>query len=429
MMNFRSSFLFLICAGLLGAETLLFLNGDRLAGEPSGLGEEELAWKSKVFSGDLSAPLKELDKVLVSDEEELPSSAFSNGVTVHMNRGDIINGHFKGISEDSLLVDTDWAGELSLRRSMIRKVYFKEGIQYFLESEGDIDDWQEVTSRKKWLQTKNGIGVRGRGAVCRKVEIDSLFSASFKLKMQESPRMRMLLLATEGQVYEPESYLEIVIQRRNILARVRTMGDLETVGQYNSFTQLDEKNSADFSLYVNLKKQEMAIYVNGNSLAEWSLPEGVELGNWVYLYSEYDGDVVMENFSMRSWNGALPTSKEKKNTFMPQSTKPLTLLENGDAIDGHLREVVKKGIILETELGEVTVPLNKLREVDYSRTAYDEAKREKRDVMVRLRDGSKVTLSLESWENGFIRGRSQQYGEITASLEEVHDVSFNIYRD
>ncbi len=421
--------LFLVCASFVCGQTLHFTNGDRISGVASGIDDSgRLIWQPKEFSETLALNLEGVKTISLYDEAyNVPR--INVGVEVKMNRGDVYYGEISQLDEKSLTLNTVWGGEMQLKMDMVSTIYSLKGERYFLDEVGSVSDWNEVKSRKKWVNSASGIKARARGALCREVGVDHLFHASFNVEMSGAPRLRILFLATEGGVYEPESYIEFVVQRNTISGRARLAEEIESLGQVASLEKLDQSQRCQFDLYFDLKENILAINLDGILVAKWNLPSGLDQGSWLYIFSDYEGEISIDDFFVKSWNGAFPLSEEKKEEFLPNVESPFLILNNGDLIEGELLGMEQGKLEIKTSMGELEVPMTKLNLIDLFRTPYSEAKRQIGDIFLQLKDGSKVTLQLAQWKESFIRGYSQNFGEVSINVEDIVTADFNIYKE
>jgi len=103
-------------------------------------------------------------------------------------------------------------------------------------------------------------------------------------------------------------------------------------------------------------------------------------------------------------------------------------LVNGDAIDARKISYKNNVILAETNLGEIQVPPHRVGFVDFSGLPYQEAKRERNDVLLTLQNGNKITLNLEGWQEGKLQGESQNFETITVDEAALREVAFDIYQ-
>lgn len=411
--------------------TIQFINGDQLAGAPDKIEGDHLIWQPEVFSHTLNAPLAELDKVEFSDEGK-EHVINEKQVEIHMSRGDLLKGGLKAVEDDKLTLITDWGGEIPVKASMVKKVNFHDGAEVYLKEQVSVDDWLPVPNRKKWeALLPEGIGASSRAAICREVPLGNRFKVTFQMKVEDNPRIRLLFMATEGQVYEPESYLEVVVQRRTLTSRMRNIGDFQSVGNYNVSDLVKEGVYQEYAFYVDLEQKTLSAYFQNEFQVKWNLAEELPRGgNWLYLYSEYNGKVTMKDYTIKSWNGALPASTTDVNDLLSSEVKkPIVYLRNGDILDADVKKVESELISFHSELGDLNVPMKTVKEINFGRMPYDEPKREAGDMRVHLRDESVVTLTLKEWGQEQLKGDSAQVGEVSIKLDKVKRVEFNIYRD
>ena len=412
-------------------DTLKFINGDSLSGDPIMLGEEsKLAWNASSLDARLHASIPLLDKVVFTDDGTSELEVLEGTpVGIKMRRGDIYHGEIKKVTPEKIILFTTWAGELEVNRQMIVSIKVFGGFDNLLGDTLDLSTWESVINRQMWKQGDDGLVSVKRGAICREVDFSDQFHIGCRLYLKGTPRLRFLFLASEGNLHEPDSYLEFVIQNTSLLAKARTFGEIEALGQSNGIKDLEKPSGVQLDLYQDLEAQTMTVYLDGVQVGQWGLPIGLN-GDWLYLYCDYDGTALVTEFNVEKWNGALPSDLEKAvEEFTEDTESVLFLLSTGDVVDSDLQSFSEESFLTESSLGEVSVPLKNTKEVSFARLPYREAKRCKGDVKVWLKDESVVTLRLDSWEEGKLSGLSQNFGEVRLQLPYVKEVQFNLYRD
>lgn len=402
-----------------------FKNGDSLSGVPSSIDENgDLVWISELFKTSLTVPITSVERVSYVEG----AIAKEHGITsiIHMNRGDLYSGDILSADSESITLQTSWGGALLIDQSKVDQIEFVDQASIILPGIGDVSEWRLVPNREKWLFQNGEIRSSGRNSMCKEVPFPNAFHCSMNLDRKKNSNFKLFLMATEGAVSKPASYLEVLFQRDSIICRSSILGDLNSIGKLNDIYDLD--NSGEIDLYCDVEDKVFSIYIDGKSLASWPLPEDVVLGEWLYLLSDDEAEVSINKLVVRKWNGSLPQMSEEITPHIKSPNSPIILMKNGDFIDGDISSLAGGVLKTETDFGAVEVALSKLSELDFSNTPYDEAKREAGDVKVRLVDSSIMTLRLVSWDSKQLIGYSQNLAdEVSIQITEISTVDFNIY--
>ncbi len=414
------------------ADTITFLNGDRLSGTATTTGSQQtLLWDSNVYSKVLPTPINQIDQIIFAPENQpAPSRHNERYVRVLLNRGDIYYGDLTNITHETITLHTTWAGEIQLNHRMVNKIEMLGLHQYFVVNGTDLTQWNKVMNRLMWTQKQTALYSRGRGGICRQVSLPKQFKTHINVSVSHSPRLRFLFLASEGSLYEPESYIEVVLLNSSIMARTRSMGDIELIGQINNIKELEKSREIKLTIYFDLEKRTLVGYLQDKQIGRWDLTDSIKLGDWLYLFSEYDGAITLNELTISSWNGLLPSSARLPHQQHEQILPEVALtLSNGDQMRASSYSFEGQAFQLTTPLGDASLPINRVNRIDLSRLPYDEAIRNLGDIRLLLHDGSEVTMQLLDWRNGIISGESQNSTPLKVLTEHLREIDFNLYRD
>ncbi len=420
------SVLFLFIVSLQG-QTLTFQNGDILSGNPMKISDGKLHWEATNLNTQVELPLAGLKEISYPKQIQSDSEKTSL-MQVMMHRGDRYSGVITAISDTDVAINTAWAGEMTVARKFISQIRPLAQNENLLSNLSELQGWAPVPNRSRWNAAEEGITCQGRAAMNKEIITPESFRFSCKIKFLSTPRLKFFFHASEGNVYEPSEYLEFSLQRASVSARTKVSGNLEALGQNISVPELTPSNSHQLDLYCNFADQKMLFYLNGKQVKQWVLPKGLKANPWMYIFADYDGEVLLENAVLEKWNGVLPYDPEAISHLVSKDEKMMIYLVNGDAVDAQKISYKKNGILAKTNLGEIQVPLHRVGFVDFSGLPYQEAKRERNDVLLTLQNGNKITLSLESWQGGKLQGTSQNFEAIKVDETALKEVAFDIYQ-
>ena len=102
-------------------------------------------------------------------------------------------------------------------------------------------------------------------------------------------------------------------------------------------------------------------------------------------------------------------------------------LANGDSLDGEVISIENSMIAIKSSLGDIKLPVNRLRTVALKSVGYDESIRRNGDIRASFPDGSSMVFRLDSAADGTITGSSQNFGSATFNMDAFNRIEFNIY--
>ena len=102
-------------------------------------------------------------------------------------------------------------------------------------------------------------------------------------------------------------------------------------------------------------------------------------------------------------------------------------LANGDSIEGTVTAIRDGRVELETPLGKITLPVERLRSVVLPPAPREEAFRGNPDIRATLVDGSSIVFCLESADEETVSGSSQNFGQAQFRRDAFQSIDFNIH--
>ena len=102
-------------------------------------------------------------------------------------------------------------------------------------------------------------------------------------------------------------------------------------------------------------------------------------------------------------------------------------LANGDSLDGEVVSITDGVITVKTPLGEVKVPVARLRTVALKKVDLERCKRRNGDIRAWFTDGSSIVFRLDGVGDGTLTGSSQNFGTATFKIAAFNRIEFNIY--
>lgn len=425
--------------------TLLFADETRITGRPQSIdGPRELL--------KLQSPSLGRDTVLKTDRllelglngtpRELDSDHYAIATLKnHYNQNfhDSIRGRLLRLNDDTVTLETWYAGQLDIRRSLVKSLNIYESAPSFYEgpkgpegwvaAEGDLEDSWNFDGRSMTSKEKVGIA--------REVEIPTKAKISFKASWKGRPYFRLLFFADTGsRSYSNEGYfLNFQTSHLSLYRNAKgNLGNNQNV-MTQSIRNLFNAETATFTIFLDREKEgKNAIYINDEEIDSWTgVDDTVFEGKWLHFVPQTDGPQRFSQISVTQWDGNLPKGSDdekKPEKIAPQPEKmegQAIRLANGDLLVGTV-EGIEKGLAkIATSFGPVKVPVRFMRSVNLV-TEKDEVRMEKNDVRAWFHDGGYITLKLKSLQDDRIKGYSQAWGDAEFDLNAFSRIEFNIWR-
>ena len=102
-------------------------------------------------------------------------------------------------------------------------------------------------------------------------------------------------------------------------------------------------------------------------------------------------------------------------------------LANGDSIEGKVKSIQHGKVTIDTSLGELSLPVARLRTIMLPKADYEEAIARNGDVRAWMADGAFLVFDFISSDKDTITGQSQAFGTATFRRNAFQKIEFNIH--
>lgn len=350
------------------------------------------------------------------------------------NHGDVIAGTLKEINKDAVVLETPYAGALTIARKFIHQIkYLRAGNGYYYGPSSGFE-WSCVPENS-WRYHRQRMESIVSGQIGRDVNLQALSHVSFKATWKSSMRFKLQLYASNVTKESADAYYELTINRS--YAYMRTRGKIAAGaqllggGRWKQLTIRPDENQAQFDVFTNRKTGLLTIYINGSEACQLNSqnPDPKNLGTGLSFVAEDRYPITISDISVSPWDGvSYPKSADEKK---PEENKPAA--DQLHTIDGRsfpfqTAKVTKKHIALtHAKSGIINIPLDEFRLVTLP-TKGEEPKKYRNDVRAWFQHGGYITLNLKTLENGKISGFHQALGNVTLDLAAISYIEFNIHQ-
>jgi len=361
---------------------------------------------------------------------------------------DTIRGRLLSLDDKSVVLDTDYAGKLTLDRLMVTSldIYSKppsffngpDGPDGWVCSSGDVEDHWTFGNRSMTSKEQYGIA--------RKVDLPKRSVIKFTAKWKTTPYFKILFLSNDGDTNHPSAGYYLNIQSSYMsLYRSTETGARDDVLNKGLDRSLRETQEAEFSIYLDRDRDgTSAFYINEKLIGTWTGTDDTKgMGEWLHFVPRRTAPLQFSKISVSQWDGVLPFSSddEKKDDANDEFGEELEgqkiALSNGDVVIGKIKAVKEAFVHVETVFGDVRIPLNRMRSIDLADIKTDEEgktvdlkeqpKMWAEDIRAHFHEGGSITIRLDKIEDGKIKGSSQVFGEAEFDLNAFTRLEFNVW--
>lgn len=350
---------------------------------------------------------------------------------------DTIRGSFVGIDQDHITLDTWYAGQLKLKRSMVQGLDIFESSPRLYDGPSGLEGWVSPSGaiEDHWEFKQRAFIAKGNGTISRKIKMPEKVKLSFNIAWKGSPYFKAAFLSSSNRdSYSNRGYILQV--QSSYVSLNRTGADHQRSDLYsqNQRTLLEGENLT-CEIYLDRRPEgQNALFVDGKKLAVWDATNDLKgMGDWLTFSSIRNQAVKISRISISQWDGQLPLEESEDENGQAETedifeglTGQRINLANGDAIVGEVAKVEDDKAVLKTDLGEMSVPVARLRSFGLV-SKEDQPRMYGKDIRAWFTEGGSVTLRLDSITPEQLKGYSQVFGEAEFDLRAFSRIEFNVW--
>jgi hypothetical protein len=258
--------------------------------------------------------------------------------------------------------------------------------------------------------------------------------------------MRVILFSDDPDTDNPSAGYELSFQRGSV--HLRNAKTQSFLGSAQS-QALMESDRARVEIRASRKTNRIALTINDRIVEVWNDPDArkADLGTALHFISGSPQPLRISNIRVAPWDGVIDKMPEPQLGFgamrfgMQPGIKPppppppaeekakeeRMELANGDSLSGEVTSIRDGTIAIKTPLGDVNLPVSRLRSLALKPVQAERSIRRNGDVRAWFSDGSSIVFRLDECGDGTLTGSSQNFGSATFDLSAFTRIEFNIY--
>lgn len=416
---------------------LTFRSGDSLSGEPVSISEGQVVWSSPILKEPAHFSINKLLELRNTDPTPAPET--DHVAVVELTNGDIVRGRLLTLNTDALVLDTPYAGTLTIRRSMMKTLHIDELGSIIYTGPRDLDGWFQSQKPDTWSYENNALVTQKAGVIGRELPLPDSIDISFELEWRNSLQFRTVLFGDDPRINYQKESVELIISQGYLHLRKRAKGTTETIGTQR-ITEFNTHEKARIRLLASRKTGQFRLIVNDRIAGTWTDADvdGMPAGKVIQFASQSDFLLRISRIRVRPWDGTLSQDpgleqnpKEKKEPEeKPSGSGQRIILRNGDVVFGDVGKVEGGKLRVTTKRGELIIPVNRMRNIELGAdpSQLEEPKRMQGDIRVWHPDGGRITFRLDSLADGVMTGYSQTFGTAKFQLNAFEKVELDYLR-
>ena len=435
---------FALASPAAGAEAVVrFTNDDQLAGSLESLSSDMLVWTSP----SLEKPVPFfLNKVIdLSLPGAMPETGADHVATLTLTNGDTVHGQLARVTDDTVTLDTPFAGRMEFNRLMVSGVAIKGRSNFLYQGPDGLDGWTQSAETSSWSYARSAFRSHEAGSIARDGVLPDECAVTFEVAWRsDSISLKVILFSDTPASDSPGSGYELSFQRGSIYLRTgKTQGFL---GSAHS-QALMEQDKVKVEIRASRKSGKVCLFIEDSLVEVWSDPDlgKGRFGSALHFVAQNPMPMRISDIGVAPWDGVIDQVPEPRVGMIrrfglqalddeleppappepPQENR--MELANGDTLEGEVTAIENGLISVQTSLGDVQLPVARLRTIKLKEADLDRCIRRNGDIRGWFPDGSSLVFRLDGVADGLITGSSQNFGSATFRMDAFSRIEFNIY--
>jgi hypothetical protein len=360
-------------------------------------------------------------------EGKPPAEARRRPGKVVLINGDVLTGDFLRLENGKVMLNTWYAGELTIDVASIKSLqpgYTKDKVLF----EGPVlsKNWTNASGLWKF-KDQTFTASSSSAMVGRHIdEMPARASIDFEVDWQNHLSLYINFRTDKLNSYSAcNGYCLRLAQTYVYLYRytlVNGRGLSRRLGQRISINLNTANNNARVSIKFNERTGVLALYINGQYITQWKDPAGFPSESKGLLFtSRTTNRIQLSRIRVTDWNGGLPGQAKPAAV---NAKEDLILFNNEDSITGKIVSIKEGRIqIRSNSLGNPIVPLE---HVDAIHLAQQNTKPVRvPSVRAELIGRDILTFEIKEWNDGKVRVHSPVFGTATLNAAAISTLTFS----
>ena len=417
-------------------EHVKLINGDIFRGEFTGFNNEgKMLWSHPAIEPTLHIDPLQLATLTLGSENVEKKDHIGN---IQLINGDKLLGDFLSLSKDKLVLNTWYAGKLTLNRHAIQTLVpgqTKLETIYQGPNSEDVKQWKHTNSGTyKWTFKNDGFQSNGSSANVGRMFGDIPNSSKIEFDYQwssGSPSIYLSVLTDNLASYSSGNCYSIRISSTTMYVyRYSKVDGRLSSSRLTPSTVTHRFNrarlKANVAICVNPVKKTLAVLVDGRLVGSFRDNSGRPadlLGKGIAFHSRSSIPARISNLSISKWDGALPNSSTNSNNTTKDD---YVMFTNEDTISGNLIGIEKGVMKFKTEFAELPIPLNTVNYIHMAKENLRNPIISSKSVRATLLDDIRITGEIKSWEKDKVKLSSPVFGEAIFNANAFKTIEFNL---
>ena len=390
----------------------------------------------------------------------LPTHAKHHNCQLELANGDTIAGDLVRMENGKLIMNTWYAGELSINTAHIKSL--KPGFstsKVFFEGPKDAKNWifnngqnggfqlgkvipQLPLGQQKQLRERAAQAAKGptwkfadgafestssNSMVGRQMkETPDRSSTEFDVEWTGSLNLYINFLTDSLTSYSMcNGYCLRLTQSYVYLYRYNFNNNAGRGGRVGNNVRVNLANlqgNAHVALKMDATKKNIALLINGTVIQKWeNLGKFPSEGNGLLFTSRTTSRMKLSRIRVTDWNGNLPEAKAKAKSGPKED---YVLLNNADHITGELIGIADGKLQFKSDFGEMAIGLEKVGVIHRARERVKAIPTTTGMARAIFKGKGSMAMNITGWKDGKVTATSPIFGEASFDAEVFQSIDF-----
>lgn len=421
-----------------------FSNEDQLAGSMESLSSEFLVWTSPALEKPVPFVLGSV--VDLSLPAATPESAADHVAILTLTNGDIVRGQLASVSDETIALDTWYAGRISFNRLMVSDMKIEGATNFLYRGPTGLDGWTQSTDSTPpaWSYARSAFLSHEPGGIAKDDLLPEECTVTFDVAWKsDSIQLKVILFSDQPSSENPDSGYELSFQRSSVY--LRNCKTRSFLGSTHS-QALREDEKVKIQIRASRKSGKVCLFINDRIIEVWTDPDIAKnrFGSCLHFVSAKSLPIRISGIGVTGWDGLVDQMpelrvgmnrrfgfQEQRDIPEPEETETTKEnqmeLANGDRLEGEVTSIEDGMISVKTPLGDFKAPIRRFRTVALKKVDLERCIRRNGDIRASLPDGSSFVFRLDGVDDDTLTGSSQNFGTATFKTAAFNRIEFNIY--
>jgi hypothetical protein len=404
-------------------DTLSFLNKDQLHGVLLAIDQDSgLHWRSPEARDPIIFRTGQLSQVKLDAHK--PPHSIPAAQRIGLTNGDEFPGNIVSLDDKTLLLDTWYAGRLTLPRSMLRRITpLSDANASIYEGPTGLDGWTvgRMGAGRSWSFRDGSLIGSNYGTIGRDVKLPDLSAIAFDLVLRGNSPFSIGIYSDHADNFG-NCYMLQLSSGYTELQRYSRIGGSNDLGSAQ-MQNVMRHDKSHIELRTNKDKKSIWLLVDGKMVKEWNDPAEFNGGGGNLIFSCQPGTYVkISNIKVSKWDGKFDDS----SNALVKTSDDTVQLANEDKVTGHLESILDGKAKFSSSYAELNIPLDRVEQIDLATAHAGEAKASPSDVRAYFPDGGSLTMQLKQWDSKGCTGSSPNFGTANFSPDAFARIMFNL---